>query len=250
MIALVLAALLSTGREIVFVMPQLLVRHDAITVELVDFLEPEDRVAVVDGELRLLQDFTTDRKALRTAIRSTRLGAEELDVAGRLLVVATYGVNEPNAEPMQLPPGTLVLNTSRAGEISAGFVTERGVTLHPRMSLRRVAELAPKLVAPPAPGQEPPQEPPHELAMKLFVDAMRRLHDGDEEGVEATLDEVIATDPQLADAWYERGMLAAAREDHEAAQRDLKKYLALAPRGKHAADARDFLDALQAVRPR
>ncbi len=91
---------------------------------------------------------------------------------------------------------------------------------------------------------------PHDVAMQLFVDAMRRLHDGDEEGVEATLDEVIATDPRLADAWYERGMLAAAREDHEAAQRDLKQYLALAPQGKHAADAREFLDALQAVRPR
>ena len=243
MIALLLAALLS-GREIVFVMPQLAVRHDAITVELVDFLEPEDQVAVVDGKLRLLQTFTNDRTAIRTAIRSTQPGTEPLNVAGKLLVVATYGVNEPDAEPMQLPPGTLVLNTSRAGEISAGFVTESGVTLHPRTSLRRVAELAPNVAAPPA------KESPHDVAMKLFVDALRRLHDGDEEGVEATLDEVIATDPHLAEAWYERGMLAAAREDHEAAQRDLKTYLKLAPQGKHAADAREFLDALQAVRPR
>lgn len=248
MIALVLAALLSTGRDIVFVMPQLAVRHDAIIAELADFLEPADRVAVVDGELRLLQDFTKDRHAMRNAIRSTTLGDEELNVDGRFLIVATYGVNEPNAEPMQLPPGTLVLNTSRAGEISAGYVTESGVTLHPRTSLRRVAELAPKVEAPPA-QPEPAKESPQDLAMRLFVDALRRLHDGDEEGVETTLDEVIAADPQLAEAWYERGMLAAAREDDEAAVRDLKTYLKLAPQGKHAADAREFLDALQAVRP-
>lgn len=246
MIALLLAVVLS-GREIVFVMPpDMPGRRDALVAELVDFLEPEDRVAVVDGKLRVLQSFTTDRMAIRNALRSVASGTEPLDVAGRFLVVATYGVNEPDAKPMQLAPGTLVLNTSRAGEISAGFVTEGGVTLHPRTSLRRVAALAPEVAAQPSQAQDSPEE----LARKLFVDAMRRLHDGEEEGVEATLGEVIAADPQLADAWYERAMLAAAREDHDAAQRDLRKYLELAPHGKHAADAREFLNALQAVRPR
>ena len=252
MIAFLLLAYLSTAHEIVLVLPQNMpVRRDAIAAEVIDFLGPDDRLAVVDQELRLRAAFTKDREAIRRAIRSDEAGTDPFDIAGKRLVVVTWGVGEPRVLPLQLEPGTLVLNTSRGGEISAGLVDEHGaVKLHRRTSLRKVAELVPTppdaLAAPNAQvAPEPPKESPSELAMKLFVDAMRRLHDDDDEGVEAILDEVIATDPQLADAWYERGMLAAAREDHEAAARDLRKYLALAPQGKHAADAREFLDALK-----
>lgn len=89
--------------------------------------------------------------------------------------------------------------------------------------------------------EETAPPPPDVAARRLYVEAMRILQDGRSDGVEALLDAAIAADPMLAEAWYERGMLAAERGDTEAAARDLRKYLELAPNGNHAADAREML---------
>jgi hypothetical protein len=85
-------------------------------------------------------------------------------------------------------------------------------------------------------------------ASRLFRDALRRLHAGEEEGVEAMLDRVIALEPSRAEAWLERGLLRAGRDDHEGAAADLAKYLALDPNGSRAREAREILSALQDVR--
>lgn len=81
-------------------------------------------------------------------------------------------------------------------------------------------------------------------ARRLFTEAMRILQDGGSDGVEALLDAAIAADATLAEAWYERGMLAVERGDDAGARRDLTRYLELEPKGKHAAEAKEMLRTL------
>ena len=78
----------------------------------------------------------------------------------------------------------------------------------------------------------------------LFLQALRRLQAGEEEGVEEMLDRVIAIEPHRAEAWLERGLLRAGRGDNEGAAADLKKYLELDPDGPRAREAREMLRAL------
>jgi hypothetical protein len=82
-------------------------------------------------------------------------------------------------------------------------------------------------------------------ANALFADAMQLLLDGDARKAEELLTQVVTTEPAHADAWFERGMLRAGRDDRAGAAEDLRQYLQLAPRGRHAADAREMLTALE-----
>lgn len=85
-------------------------------------------------------------------------------------------------------------------------------------------------------------------AGRMFSRAMRHLRNGETEGVEEILTEVIAIDAGYALAWYERGMLAAGRGDNEAALRDLRRYLELEPGGTHAPDVREMLRSFGSAR--
>lgn len=78
-------------------------------------------------------------------------------------------------------------------------------------------------------------------ARELFATAMHSLREGEIAGVEELLTRAVGLDPRLADAWYERAMLRAAAGKLEDAGADLRSYLEIAPRGTHAADARDML---------
>ena len=86
---------------------------------------------------------------------------------------------------------------------------------------------------------------PGESALEIYRAAMRTLQDGTAEGVEEQLSRAIEQDPTLADAWYQRAMLALERGDTAAARRDLTRYLDLAPGGQYAVDARAFLASLE-----
>lgn len=84
----------------------------------------------------------------------------------------------------------------------------------------------------------------NELPESSYVEAMRLLQDGVTDGVRELLDTAIEVEGKPPEAWYERAMLAAADGDHAQAVADLRQYLALDPKGKHAADARAFLAQL------
>jgi len=85
---------------------------------------------------------------------------------------------------------------------------------------------------------------PREEAIQLFQRAKSLMQSGSVEGVEELLSRVILATPDFPEAWYERAMLSATRGAHAEAKADLRKYLELAPRGAHAADARTFLKSL------
>jgi tetratricopeptide (TPR) repeat protein len=64
---------------------------------------------------------------------------------------------------------------------------------------------------------------------------------GDPAQARQHLDRVIAVAPDFADAHFLLGTLARDELDLERAQKDFARYLALAPEGKHADEARDGL---------
>lgn len=117
----------------------------------------------------------------------------------------------------------------------------------------RVTRRDVKVLAPPIAVVEPveeielavTEEEQNRAGFDLFLHALRRLQAGDEEGVEEMLDRVIALEPHRADAWLERGLLAATRGDNEKAIADLKKYLELDPNGSRAREAREMLRSLE-----
>ena len=82
------------------------------------------------------------------------------------------------------------------------------------------------------------------VAAERLTEARRRLLDGSVDGVEKLLDEAIAAEPLLADAWYERGMLRLATGDVSGAEGDLRRYLQLAPAGPHSSDSRAVLEGI------
>ena len=59
------------------------------------------------------------------------------------------------------------------------------------------------------------------------------------------LDEVLALEPELAEAWHERGILRLSSGDIAGARADLGRDLDLSPRGRFAAAARVTLEILR-----
>jgi hypothetical protein len=82
------------------------------------------------------------------------------------------------------------------------------------------------------------------MASERLTEARRRLLAGSVDGVEHLLDEAIAAEPLLADAWYERGMIRLATGDVSGAEGDLRRYLHLAPAGAHSSDSRALLEGI------
>jgi hypothetical protein len=91
------------------------------------------------------------------------------------------------------------------------------------------------------PDPEPPSTPPSVTAVRLYVEALQKLHDGDVEGAEALLTQAIALPGVPEESWYERALLRAANGELQPAAEDLRTYLARVPGGKRAAEARDLL---------
>lgn len=77
-----------------------------------------------------------------------------------------------------------------------------------------------------------------------LVEARRLLLDGDEARALVLLDQVTASQPDLAAAWYERGMLLLALGRAPEAEANLKRYLEIEPNGTNAATAREVLASL------
>jgi hypothetical protein len=84
-----------------------------------------------------------------------------------------------------------------------------------------------------------------EAAADLFLRALRALQNGEGDVAESLLTESIATGLAPADAWWERGMLVAARGDLTSAAADLREYLQRMPHGMYARDAREMLRTWQ-----
>ena len=88
----------------------------------------------------------------------------------------------------------------------------------------------------------PDPAPPPESAARIYVDALRKLADGEEVEAEALFTRAIDLGQAPEESWYERGLLRAARGEMDAAIADLRAYLDRAPRGRRAAEARDLLE--------
>lgn len=84
-----------------------------------------------------------------------------------------------------------------------------------------------------------------EGAADLFLSALRALQNGESDRAESLLTDLIGTGIAPPDAWYERGMLVAARGDLTSAAADLREYLQRMPRGAHAGEARELLRTWQ-----
>jgi regulator of sirC expression with transglutaminase-like and TPR domain len=82
-------------------------------------------------------------------------------------------------------------------------------------------------------------------ATQLYVDALRKLRDGDVAQADALLTRAIALGDAPHESWYERALLRAARDEMAAATEDLRAYLERAPNGKRSAEARDLLRSWQ-----
>ncbi|MCM2317052.1 MAG: tetratricopeptide repeat protein, partial [Thermoanaerobaculia bacterium] len=74
-----------------------------------------------------------------------------------------------------------------------------------------------------------------------LVEARRLLLDGETTRSLALLNEAVAIEPKLADAWYERGMLLLSLGRTDEAKASLLRYLELGPRGANAAEAKEIL---------
>lgn len=89
-----------------------------------------------------------------------------------------------------------------------------------------------------------PEEAELPADMLLNV-GIRHYNEGDMDTALANFDRAVRQSPDLADAYYYRGLVRVSRQDSADAIADLEKYLELAPEGEHAAEARDFLSYLR-----
>jgi hypothetical protein len=88
-----------------------------------------------------------------------------------------------------------------------------------------------------------PAPPPPPSTPSLYVEAMRKLRDGEPDAAEALLTQIIAAGNAPAESWYERALLHAARGELTEASADLRAYLERAPSGRRAAEAHQLLEA-------
>ncbi|RMH36669.1 MAG: hypothetical protein D6689_22065 [Deltaproteobacteria bacterium] len=86
---------------------------------------------------------------------------------------------------------------------------------------------------------------PGDAGMRYVLGALRWAA-GDRDGARAELRRALELAPRLADAEFALGQIAVEQDDDEAARRHMARYLALAPSGRHAREAR----ALVGARPR
>ena len=130
-----------------------------------------------------------------------------------------------------LPPGehAMEIRTARA---NATVLASPAILVQPPDKVEVVEIAAPE--APRDPGV---------TGMNLYVDAMRKLLDGNAEEAEALFTRAIDLGDAPGDTWYQRGVLRAARGEMEPAAEDLRTYLQRAPGGKNADEARDLLRA-------
>jgi tetratricopeptide (TPR) repeat protein len=82
-------------------------------------------------------------------------------------------------------------------------------------------------------------------AQTILTEARQALLVGDEGKALALLEQAIATEPNLAEPWFERGMLLLARGKTDDAKTSLKRYLELDPRGANASTAKDVLASFE-----
>jgi tetratricopeptide (TPR) repeat protein len=78
-------------------------------------------------------------------------------------------------------------------------------------------------------------------AAALFNDAARLLNDSKDGQAEPLLKQAIAADPNMAQAYYELGMIYVRSGNKADARTNLQKYLELKPDGKDAATAKEML---------
>jgi tetratricopeptide (TPR) repeat protein len=79
-------------------------------------------------------------------------------------------------------------------------------------------------------------------ANALFNDAARLINSGKDGEAEGILKSAIAADPNMAQAYYELGMLYVRGQKNADAKTNLQKYLELQPNGKDAATAKEMLN--------
>lgn len=78
-------------------------------------------------------------------------------------------------------------------------------------------------------------------ATSLVEQAYAKLNASDDVGAEVDATSALGYDPELWEAYFMRGWARARAEQHDGAVEDLEKYLAKAPKGKHAARATKIL---------
>lgn len=78
----------------------------------------------------------------------------------------------------------------------------------------------------------------------LYDMAVVRINQGDETGAGEILDQLLGKSPDFAPAVYQRGLIRLQSGQTEDALSDFQHYVAIAPDGEFAADARSFVEAL------
>lgn len=79
------------------------------------------------------------------------------------------------------------------------------------------------------------------LATAYVEKAWSKVNDSDDVGAEVEATHALGYDPELWDAYFMRGWARARAEQFDGAVEDLERYLAQAPKGKHAARAQKIL---------
>ncbi|MEO8502303.1 MAG: tetratricopeptide repeat protein [Acidobacteriota bacterium] len=74
---------------------------------------------------------------------------------------------------------------------------------------------------------------------------IRQYNDGKLAEAVGSFDRVVKENPDMADAYYYRGLAYLASNKMKEAKADFEKLLKLAPTGEHAADAKEFLKELK-----
>lgn len=85
-------------------------------------------------------------------------------------------------------------------------------------------------------------ELPPDMLLNMGI---RQYNDGEYEDALANFERVVQQRPDLADAYYYRGLLMLSQGDNDAARADLERLLELDPDSPYAAEARDFLEHLR-----
>ena len=77
-----------------------------------------------------------------------------------------------------------------------------------------------------------------------YNEAVAKQTAGDNEGAKKALLKAIKIDPKFTDSYYLMGVVEYGLGNFKAAKESLKKYLVVAPSGKHVQDVKDFLKEL------
>jgi tetratricopeptide (TPR) repeat protein len=86
---------------------------------------------------------------------------------------------------------------------------------------------------------------PKVLIKGLYDDAQKAFNGNDTQGALALLDQINSIDPNVAKAWYLRGLCLVNLGKNGEAKAALEKFLALAPNDSQAGAAKDMLKYLK-----